>query len=64
MQVVFNPSYGQRKTGTCCQLSYHNPNFKRAMYEFFGVKPTERIERLEITEDGIKAIFEYNCKKT
>lgn len=58
MNVVFNPLPHEQKAGTTSFLVWSNPDLERAMNVAFGVSSKDRIDRIEITPQGIKAIFE------
>lgn len=63
MNIVFDPPELKFETGTSSFMSYHNPNFKRAMNEFFGVKNNEYITDIVIQRDGIRAYFKFKGEK-
>ncbi len=58
MKVIFDKDKSDKTCGTVSSISFHNPVFKRAMEDMFGVKNYEVLKKVVINEDGIKAIIE------
>ena len=56
MQIVFNPATTQG--GTVSQLTWNNPDLHAAIRAAFACRDDERIVRVEVTAQGMKAFFE------
>lgn len=55
--VKYNPAF-QPGSGTVSQITWNNPDMKRALKHAFSLREGEIISGLEITETGVKAYIE------
>lgn len=62
MLTKFNPSDTEKGSGLTAFASWDNPDMKFAMSQLFKIRANERIETIEVTEEGITAriAVEYN----
>jgi hypothetical protein len=61
MQVIYEPEHSA--SGLTSFLTWDHPDFHRALNQAFAVQKDERIVRVEVTKQGIKAILEIVRKK-
>ncbi len=56
MQIIWNPTDTQG--GTVSHIGWNNPDMQAAIRLAFHEKDFERITRVEVTCEGMKAFFE------
>lgn len=56
MEVRFNPDRGDG--GVCAFASWNNPDLHRAFCVAFNLRANEKLVRIDVTKEGIRAYFE------
>jgi hypothetical protein len=60
--VIYEPEHSA--SGAASFLIWNNPDLHRALNQAFAVQENERIVRVEVTKQGIRAIVEIVRKDT
>ena len=64
MKIVFNPTNNEVTGGLKSYARWDSENFASALRSLFNAKATEKIVKVDITEEGISAYFEIKPRNS